>query len=267
MSKSYSLLALAAVAILCLVYIGYSVKQKAPLIDRYETCAAGDVDVKQFHLWLTLFNGTDWTGAQAAELITDARHPEDANEKEIIETFGAQAKQIFGGVGSYDIRDLRAVYHAETLADKKELMRLDRGTIWRQWMALYATEHPDLSDGQIEAFYQVSRWTDNAASKTRKEADAFAESIVVPAFGKEQAKEIFGPIGAVKFAELCQKAHGPSDKVVVSDCACSYGSYWNWSCGNGTCKEIDGSCNRLPDSCGFLGYYACDSSCGPAEIQ
>lgn len=265
-----SILVVAVAMILGLVYFGYSVSgQRTPLIDRYDTKAANDTQVKQFHAYLALFNGTDWSDAQKPLLIETAKNPDAlrGREAEVMAAFGTQAKQIFGGVGSYDIRNLKAVYRAGTIADKKELMRLDRGTIWRQTMALYAAEHDDLSDQQIDAFYQTSRWIETAANKTKQEAENFANSVVVPAFGKEKAKEIFGPIGEVKFAELCAKAHGPSDVTMAADCGCSYGSSFNWSCGNGNCKSIDGSCNRLTDGCGFLGYYACDSSCGSGDME
>jgi hypothetical protein len=185
-----SILVVALAMILGLVYFGYSMGgQRTPLIDRYETKAANDVQVKQFHAYLALFNGTDWSDAQKPLLIETAKNPDAlrGREAEVLAAFGTQAKQIFGGVGSYDIRDLKVVYHAGTLADKKELMRLDRGTIWRQEMALYAAEH-DLSDQQIDAFYQTSRFIDTAASKTKQEAEDFANTVVVPAFGKRRRK-------------------------------------------------------------------------------
>lgn len=268
MKRRNSILFLAAAMILGLVYLGFSVGQTSALIDRYETKAANDVQVKQFHAYLALFNGTDWSPEQKTLLTETGKNPDAMRyrEQEVAAAFGSQGKQIFGGVGSYDLRDLRAVYHAATLADKKELMRLDRGTIWRQEMALYAAEH-SLTDEQIKAFYQVSRWIDVAANKTKDEAETFAQAVVVPAFGLETAKQIFGPIGSVKFAEMCAKPHGPNDAVVFANCSCSYGSSFNWSC-SGTCKEISaGNCTRLDDGCGFLGYYACDSSCGSGDLE
>lgn len=269
MKRTISIL-IPPVIFLCLVYLGFAIRQTAPLIDRYNAAHAGDVQVKQLHLWLTLFNGTDWTPEQKALLIDGARNPDSlkGREQEVAIEFRSQGKQIFGGVGSYDIKGLREVYYADTLADKKSLMRYDRGTKWRQWMALYAASH-QLTDDQVEAFYQTSQWIDTAANHTRAEADEFANATVVPAFGKDLSKEIFGPIGTVKVAELCAQAHGPNDKAeaLVANCDCSYGSSWNWSC-SGTCKSIsDGACNRLGDGCGFLGYYACDSICGPSEEQ
>jgi hypothetical protein len=270
MKRTSSILFLATTIVLSLVYLGYSVRQSSPLIDRYDVAHAGDVQVKQLHLYLTLFNGTDWTPEQKELLLDGAKNPQSllASQQEVATAFPDHGKQIFGGVGSYDIKGLRSVYYADTLADKKALMRDDRGTKWRQWMAVYAASH-QLTDDQIEAFFQVSKWIDTAANHTRKEADEFANSTVVPAFGKELSKDIFGPIGSAKAAELCAKAHGPTDssQPMLGNCDCSFGSSWNWSC-SGTCKSIsDGACNRLGDGCGFLGYYACDSVCGPSEEQ
>jgi hypothetical protein len=220
--------------------------------------------VTAFQVARHLFDGTNWNDQQRLfleQLIVNPRSAKAMQDAPLTLFTADQIRDIFYTFNA-DLSKFRSVLQLSSFKDEQQFMVSQTDTVraglWRDHFAANASR---LNYHQLEFVYRIGQWLNNPRDKKAGLA-LLKESR--GKFDPELGHSLLGQIGT--HPATCGATTAGYIAPLMSDCVCSVGSSFNWSC-SGSCNSGNGTCSETSDGCGFLGWYPCGGNCKPGEEQ